>query len=213
MLSSTRIQIDVELSGLLFVSYNRINTIIIRHKRKVSASMPQRYDEPKRGATNAKRGPILGQSHGLSDVEGQMIQQMIREEQNSARELFIPEEDLAQEATTKMSPEVERIVEESRVLTILQMFNRDYLYGQGRFDEYKDGLLLKWGDGYSRRHIWVSVEHGNLLFETSHLKQCDKPYCNGTHHVLSADLYTNLTIINQELGDLFRHPVYEPSND
>ncbi|MEO7019369.1 MAG: hypothetical protein ABI234_04390 [Ktedonobacteraceae bacterium] len=175
--------------------------------------MPQRYNEQNREEARSKRGPIMGQSHGLSDIEGQMIQQMIREEQNSARELFIPEEDLAQEATTKMSPAVESVVEASRVLNILHMFNRDYLYGQGRFDEYKDGLLLKWGDGYSRRHIWISVENDNLLFETSHLKQCDKPYCNGTHHVLTPDLYTNLNIINQELGDLFRHPVYEPSDD
>ena len=142
-----------------------------------------------------------------------MIQQMIREEQGSARELFIPEEDLAQEATTQMRPEVARVVEESRVVTILHMFNRDYLYGQGRFDEYQGGLLLKWGDGYSRRHIWVSVEDDNLLFETSHAKSCGKPYCNGKHHVLSRDLYTNLDLINEELGDLFRHPVYEPPDD
>src|SRR5579859_4341726 len=100
--------------------------------------MPQRYDESNRGGARAQRNPILGQSHGLSDFEGQMIQQMIREEQHSARELFIPEEDLAQEATTSMSPETARVVEASRVLVILHMFNRDYLYGQGRFDEYKD---------------------------------------------------------------------------
>ncbi|HEX7735169.1 MAG TPA: hypothetical protein VF458_09900 [Ktedonobacteraceae bacterium] len=175
--------------------------------------MPQRYEESGRGKTQARRSPIMGQSHGLSDMEGQMIQQMIREEQHSARELFIPEEDLAQEATTSMSPEAARVVAESNVLTILHMFNRDYLYGQGRFDEYKDGLLLKWGDGYSRRHIWVSVENGNLLFETSHLKNCQKPYCNGTHHVLSREQYTNIDLINAELGDLFRHPVYEPSDE
>ncbi|HEU5380103.1 MAG TPA: hypothetical protein VFV38_32160 [Ktedonobacteraceae bacterium] len=175
--------------------------------------MPQRYNEQNGGGMRPQRGPILGQSHGLSDIEGHMIQQMIREEQQSARELFIPEEDLAQEATTRMSPEVEQVVDQSKVLTILHMFNRDYLYGQGRFDEYKDGLLLKWGDGYSRRHIWVSVENGNLLFETSHLKQCGKPYCTGTHHVLTHDLYTNIDLINEELGDLFRHPVYEPSDD
>lgn len=175
--------------------------------------MPQLYDESSRGGARPQRSPILGQSHSLSDLEGQMIQQMIREEQHSARELFIPEEDLAQEATTQMSAEAERVVAESNVLTILQMFNRDYLYGQGRFDEYKDGLLLKWGDGYSRRHIWVSVENGNLLFETSHLKQCEKTYCNGTHHILNQELYTNIDLINEELGDLFRHPVYEPSDD
>lgn len=175
--------------------------------------MPEKYNERASQGRRAGRAPILGQSHGLSDLEGQMVQQMIREEQHSARELFIPKEDLAQEATITMAPEVAQIVEASRVLTLLQMFNRDFLYGQGRFDEYKDGLLLKWGDGYSRRHIWVSVHNGNLVFETSHLKQCEQPYCTGTHHVLSEQLYTDLAVINQELGDLFRHPVYEPSDD
>lgn len=157
--------------------------------------------------------PILGQGHGLSDEEGQMIQQMIREEQGSSRALHIPKEDLAEEATTQMSPEVARVVNESRVRQVLQMFNRDFLYGQGRFDEYKDGLILKWGDGYSRKHIWMTVENGNLVFETSHAKKCDKPYCTGTHHVLTPDLYMNLDVINQELGDLFRRPVYERSDD
>jgi hypothetical protein len=160
-----------------------------------------------------KKSPILGQSHGISDIEGEMIQQMIREEQHSARELYIPAEDLAQEATTHMSPEAAQVIADSRVRIILQMFNRDYLYGQGRFDEYKDGLILKWGDGYSRKHIWTSVENGNLLFETSHFKKCDKSYCNGTHHVLSKELYTNIEVINQELGDLFRRPVHELPDD
>ncbi|TMD53610.1 MAG: hypothetical protein E6I93_08290 [Chloroflexi bacterium] len=170
-------------------------------------------DNDKRGNQKPKKSPILGQSHGLSDIEGEMIQQMIREESHSSRELYIPAEDLAQEATTQMSPEAEKVIEDSRVRAILFMFNRDYLYGQGRFDEYRDGLLLKWGDGYSRKHIWLSVENGNLLFETSHMKKCEKPYCNGTHHVLSPELYTNLDVINQELGDLFRRPVLEPPDD
>jgi hypothetical protein len=175
--------------------------------------VPYQYDEYSERGARSRRNPILGQSHGLSDLEGQMIQQMIREEQHSARELFIPEEDLAQEATTRMSAEAEQVVADSQVLTILQMFNRDYLYGQGRFDEYKDGLLLKWGDGYSRKHIWATVEDGNLVFETSHFKKCDKPYCTGTHHVLTRELYTNLDVVNQELGDLFRRPVSEHTED
>ncbi len=175
--------------------------------------MPQQYNRDKNEGERTRRAPILGQSHGLSDTEGQAIQHMIRAEQHSARELFIPTEDLAQEATTSMSEAAERVIEESNVLTILHMFNRDYLYGQGRFDEYKDGLLLKWGDGYSRRHIWLSVENGNLLFETSHLKPCGKAYCTGNHHVLTPELYRDIDVINEELGDLFRHPVYEPSDD
>lgn len=142
-----------------------------------------------------------------------MIQQMIREEQHSSRELSIPQEDLAGEATTQMAPDVAQVVEASHVREILDMFNRDYLYGQGRFDEYKKGLILKWGDGYSRKHIWMTVENGNLIFETSHAKKCDKPYCTGTHHVLTPDLYTNMDVINQELGDSFRRPVYETPED
>src|SRR5260370_8699840 len=137
-----------------------------------------------------KKSPILGQSHGISDIEGEMIQQMIREEQHSARELYIPAEDLAQEATTQMSPEAAQVIADSRVRIILQMFNRDYLYGQGRFDEYKDGLIFKWGDGYSRKHIWTSVENSKLLFETSHFEKCNTTYCNATHHFLSKHLYT-----------------------
>jgi hypothetical protein len=142
-----------------------------------------------------------------------MIQQMIREEQQTSRQLTIPEEDLAEEATTKMRPEVERVVHVSRVRQILEMFNRDFLYGQGRFDEYKDGLILKWGDGYSRKRIWITVEDNNLIMETSHFKKCAKEYCTGTHHVLTPELYMNLDILNQELGDRFRRPVYERTED
>jgi hypothetical protein len=161
----------------------------------------------------ARRAPIIGQGHGLSDEEGEMIQQMIREEQHSARELFIPKQDLDAGATTTMSPATALVIEESRLGQILQMFNRDYLYGQGRFDEYRDGLILKWGDGYSRMHIWASVEDGKLIFETSHFKKCDKPYCTGTHHVLTREQYMNWDLLNQELGDRFRRPVQERTED
>ena len=170
-------------------------------------------NNPNSDGMKPAKNPILGQGHGLTDEEGAMIQRMIREEQHSARELFIPEQDLAQEATTQMNPEAAWVIEESKVRKILQMFNRDYLYGQGRFDEYREGLILKWGDGYSRRHIWATVENGNLVFETSHLKKCSKPYCTGTHHVLTRDLYTNWDVVNQELGDLFRRPVHELPDD
>ena len=161
----------------------------------------------------AAQSPILGQGHGLSDEEGEMIAQMIREAQHSTRELQIPAEDLAKEASTQMSPETAKVIEASQVQKILHMFNRDFVYGQGRFDEYSGGLIFKWGDGYSRKHIWVSVENGNLLFETSHARQCNKSYCTGTHHVLTPDLYTNWDLVNQELGDLFRRPVQETTED
>src|SRR5207244_13465299 len=105
-----------------------------------------------------KKSPILGQSHSLSDIEGEMIQQMIREEQHSARELYIPKEDLAPEATTQMSPEVARVIADSRVQIILQMFNRDYLCAHGRFDEYTHGLIRRRSDGCSTTHLSGSLD-------------------------------------------------------
>ena len=164
-------------------------------------------------SSQPKKAPILGQGHGLSDNEGRAIQQMIRQEQHSARELYIPQEDLAHEATTTMSPATAYVIDASQVRPLLDLFNRDFLYGQGRFDAYKSGLILKWGDGYSRKHIWVTVENGNLVFETSHSKTCDKAYCVNGRHVLTPDLYTNADLVNQELGDLFRRPVYESTED
>lgn len=159
------------------------------------------------------KGKILGQSRGLRDDEAENITQMIREAQQSSRQLSIPSEDLDAHATTQMLPEVARVIEQSHVRDILDKFNRDYLYGLGRFDEYSQGLLLKWGDGYSRRHIWITVDGENMTFETSHERACSHPYCVGGRHVLTPDLWRDPRVINEELGEQFRRPVYERSDD
>ena len=105
------------------------------------------------------------------------------------------------------------MVAQSHVRDILDRFNRDFLYGLGRFDEYDQGLLLKWGDGYSRRHIWITVEGSNLIFETSHERTCSHPYCQGGRHIFTPELWRDPRIINEELGEQFRRPIYERSDD
>jgi hypothetical protein len=159
------------------------------------------------------KGKILGQPRGLRDDEAENITQMIREAQQSSRQLTIPSEDLDAQATTQMLPEAAQVVAQSHVRDILEKFNRDYLYGLGRFDEYKHGLLLKWGDGYSRKHIWLTVEGDNLIFETSHERTCARSYCEGGRHALTPDLWRDPRVINEELGEQFRRPVYERSDD
>ncbi|HEX8727948.1 MAG TPA: hypothetical protein VF739_04965 [Ktedonobacterales bacterium] len=159
------------------------------------------------------KGKILGQSRTLRDDEAENITQMIRDAQQSSRQLTIPSEDLDAQATTEMLPEVAQVVEQSHVRDILTKFNRDYLYGLGRFDEYNRGLLLKWGDGYSRRHIWVTVEGENLVFQTSHERTCSHPYCMDGKHTLTPELWHDPRVINEELGEQFRRPVYERSDD
>ena len=159
------------------------------------------------------RQKILGQSHSMSDEEAQGITEMILQAQGSSRQLTIPDEDLDAQATTTMSAETARVVADSHVLDILQKFNRDYLYGLGRFDEYQHGVLLKWGDGYSRKHIWITVEGEQLVFETSHQRKCGKPYCRGGHHALAPSEWQDTKLVNEELAEQFRRPVYERSED
>lgn len=159
------------------------------------------------------RQKILGTPHSISDEEAQGITEMILQAQGSNRQLSIPAEDLDAQATTSMSPETARVVHESHVLDILHKFNRDYLYGLGRFDEYRHGLLLKWGDGYSRKHIWITVEGEQLVFETSHERACGKPYCRGGHHALGPSEWQDMRLVNAELADQFRRPVYERTED
>ena len=156
---------------------------------------------------------IVGKHHELDESEAQSITNMILEAQGSERQLVIPESDLDEHATTAMSTATAAIVDQSRVVEILRKFNRDYLYGLGRFDEYDRGVLLKWGDGYSRKHIWVTVEGDDLLFETSHVRTCGKPYCESGHHRLTPSLWKDVRVINAELADQFKYPVYERSED
>ncbi len=162
---------------------------------------------------NQPREKIVGQSRSLSDDEAQNITEMIREVQQSARQLSIPSEDLDDQATTAMRAEVATVVAQSHVRDILERFNRNYLYGLGRFDEYDRGLLLKWGDGYSRKHIWITVEGSNLIFETSHERTCSKPYCQGGRHIFTPEQWRDPRVINEELGEQFHRPIYERSDD
>lgn len=162
---------------------------------------------------NGQKAPIFGQPHAMSDEEARGITEMILEAQGSARQLTIPREDLDEQATTQMSPEAARVVNESHVRDILHKFNRDYLYGLGRFDEYQHGLLLKWGDGYSRKHIWITVEGDNLVFATAHERSCGRPTCRGGHHVYPPEQWRDIRVINAELADQFKHPIYERSDD
>jgi hypothetical protein len=157
--------------------------------------------------------PIVGQSRGLSDDEAAEIQEMIQDAQGSSRQRSIPRQDLDVAATTEMRPEVARVIAGSQIIPLLRFFNRDYLYNQGRFDEYSEGLLLKWGDGYSRKHIWVTVEGDTLVFETSHELSCGKPQCQEGRHVYLPDQWSQIDVINAELAEQFQRPVYERSDD
>jgi len=161
----------------------------------------------------SKKKSIIGQSRGLYNEEAVEIQEMILDAQGSARQLSIPAADLDAHATTQMRPEVARVIAESHIRDLLDYFNRDFLYGLGRFDEYSEGLLLKWGDGYSRKHIWITVKGDQLDFETSHERACGQNFCTSGHHVYGPAQWRDINVMNAELAEQFRRPVYERSDD
>ena len=84
-----------------------------------------------------------------------MIQQMIREEQHTSRELYIPQEDLSNEATTQLSPEAARVIDASPargdvLLLPWETYRRPaWNRGEAVFDPWS--LLLSrpviWNDG------------------------------------------------------------------
>ena len=160
-----------------------------------------------------EKAPIIGVGRGLRDQEAAEIQEMILQAQGSDRQLTIPPADLDANATTTMTPQVASVVRDSNIRTLMNYFNRDFLYGLGRFDEYSEGLLLKWGDGYSRKHIWVTVEGDNLVFETSHERSCGKPFCADGRHVYPPVLWRDIDVMNAEMAAQFQRPVYERTDD
>jgi hypothetical protein len=165
-------------------------------------------------SNSKENSSIIGQSRSLDDNESQSIEDMIQKAQNSSRRRYIPSEDLAKEATTEMTPEIACVIEKSGLRKLLEFFNRNFLFGQGRFDAYRDGLLLKWGDGYSRKHIWITVVDGNKLkFETSHRSNCGEDFCFDGYHIYGPEDWKHIDILNAELADQFKNPVYERSDD
>jgi hypothetical protein len=160
-----------------------------------------------------RKQQIIGQGRSLKDNEAAEIQELILQAQNSDRQLSIPLEDLSADATITMNADVARVINESKVTVLLGFFNRDFLYGQGRFDEYSQGLILKWGDGYSRKHIWVTAAGDQLSFEVSHEKPCGKAFCVGGHHIYSPEQWRDIDLMNEEMAEQFRRPVYERSDD
>ena len=162
---------------------------------------------------NGRKPMIVGGAKERPTDEMDEITQMIEEAQHSSRARYIPAEDLDEHATTQMSPHVAEIVAASKVGVILQKFNRDYLYGMGRFDEYAGGLLLKWGDGYSRKHIWVTVEGTTCS---------SRPATSASARSRTASVGSTSSRrrcgamsrqINAELAEQFQRPVQERTDD
>lgn len=108
-----------------------------------------------------------------------------------------------------------RVLRDSGLAQMLQEINRDELRRRGTFEEYDTMLLLKWGTGYTRRHIWVEVRGTSLRFRLTPHRQCSSPIplCDGEYHTFTSQMWANSDFLRMELYKYYKKPVAESSDD
>lgn len=124
--------------------------------------------------------------------------------------------DQANEATRLAIREnAKRVLRDSGLAQMLQEINKNELKRRGKFEEYDSMLLLKWGTGYTRRHIWVEVEGNTIRFRLAPHRKCTNsiPFCDGEYHTFTSQVWANRDLLRLELYKYYKKPVAESSSD
>ena len=76
-------------------------------------------------------------------------------------------------------------------------------------------ILLKWGTGYTRRHIWIEINGNSIRFRLSPHRKCTSsiPLCDGEYHTFTSQMWVNSDLLRQELYKYYKKPVAESSSD
>jgi hypothetical protein len=108
-----------------------------------------------------------------------------------------------------------RVLRESGLAQMLQEINKDELRRRGQFEEYDSLLLLKWGTGYTRRHIWVEIQGNMIRFRLTPHRKCSSsvPLCDGEYHTFTSQMWVNSDLLRAELYKYYKKPVAESSDD
>ena len=108
-----------------------------------------------------------------------------------------------------------RVLRDSGLAQMLQEINKDELRRRGQFEEYDSLLLLKWGTGYTRRHIWVEIQGNTIRFRLTPHRKCSGavPICDGEYHIFTSQMWVNSDLLRAELYKYYRKPVAESSDD
>ncbi|GER81578.1 MAG: hypothetical protein IMW90_06395 [Thermogemmatispora sp.] len=108
-----------------------------------------------------------------------------------------------------------RIMRESDLPSLLRRLDRELLKGRGRFEEYDTLVLLKWGSGYTGRHIWVEVVEDTIRFRLTPHRVCSTqvPLCDGEYHIFTPAMWRDRALLWSELQKYYARPVAESSSD
>src|SRR5215831_12032303 len=107
------------------------------------------------------------------------------------------------------------VLQESGLAEMLRSINKDLLKGRGWFEEYNSMVLLKWGSGYTRRHIWVEVNGNTIRFRLTPHRKCAAPVpvCDGEYHIFTSSMWADRQFLRTELHKYYTKPVAESSDD
>ncbi|HST89652.1 MAG TPA: hypothetical protein VLJ14_14860 [Ktedonobacterales bacterium] len=108
-----------------------------------------------------------------------------------------------------------RVIRESGIGEMLRTLNHNALQERGWFEEYDSGVIMKWGTGYTRRHIWVDITGDALRFRLlPHIKcAAPMPACDGEYHSFTRETWRLPGALLRELHRNYEHPVAETSED
>ncbi|HEY7348272.1 MAG TPA: hypothetical protein VH599_08105 [Ktedonobacterales bacterium] len=108
-----------------------------------------------------------------------------------------------------------RVLQESGCAAMLRTLNREQLKGRGFFDEYDSGVIFKWGNWSTRRHVWVDIQGDAIRFRLLPHRKCQAavPVCDGEYHTLLREHWQKREVLKEELAKNFARPVAEPSAD
>lgn len=114
-----------------------------------------------------------------------------------------------------MRENAKRVLRESGLAQMLQEINKTDLKRRGWFEEYGSVLLLKWGSGHTRRHLWIEIVDDAIRFRLAPHRQCAQPFpaCDGEYHTFTREMWSNPNFLHAELYRYYRKPVAESSDD
>jgi len=136
------------------------------------------------------------------------------QEENKSDEQMLSEQEISA-ARLALRENAKRVLRESGLAQMLQEINKNELRRRGQFEEYDSMVLLKWGTGYTRRHIWVEIKGNTILFRLSPHRKCTSsvPLCDGEYHTFTSQMWADSDLLRLELYKYYRKPVAESSDD
>jgi hypothetical protein len=138
----------------------------------------------------------------ITNLQDKETEYILSEEADAARRVAVREN-------------AKHVLQESGLAEMLKTINRTALKGRGTFEEFDSMILLRWGTGYTRRHMWIEINGNTIRFRLTPHRTCNisSPVCDGEYHTFTSAMWANRTLLQNELNKYYAKPVAETSSD